>query len=1166
VRGGLGRGAHPLVAAQAAWLAASLADARGDRAGAEALRAPLGLVTEGFAIGPFGEGRASFATIYPPEREASGPALAASYPGKGHDVRWRPFAAAVRGGQIFLDGVLRPDEQAVGYVSIFVRSERAQPAALRIGSPGPVRVWLNGAPVFERDVLRRAALDQDAAAMRLGRGWNRILVKTVVADGAWRLFLRVTDPAGRPLPVTIASAQPAAGASRAPAERGRAPRVDTLADLLARRAAAASPKSSASAWLDLARVLAWLAPRDRDERAPAAAFDRALAAQPSFEALLGRADAASDDDERRRLLERAAGLPGVSPGWAAVLQVWLGEVARTGRREASGMARLREALAVDPGGWFAAVALADAELEAGLPLAGLARLRALPEDVRALPRVRRARARLEDAAGQRLLAERELEALAALRLTDVDLHHQLARWARVRGDGATARARLALAAAARPDLPALTVELARLEEGAGDVTGALGTLTALTDRMPDEPTALVALGKLLYRAGRPVEGLARLRTALVLRPQDPDLRRNVERLASADAGDATEADELARRFAADARTLVRPTAPRAADAGDGAIVLLDRRVVRMHPNGLCRTFAQRIVEVRTKRGAEDEKEFAVHYSPGTEEVEIRQARVYRRGAAGAISVREATERSDEDLSEPWYGIYYDNRAEIVRFDGLGPGDVIEVQYVVDDVSAENQLHGYFGDLRYVAEAIPKRRWDYTLIAPASRPIHANEPRLPRLERSVDIEGTERVYRFAATDVAKIEPEPAMPGLAEVAPYLHLSTYADWSEVGAAYWNLIEEQLHADDDVRQAARALVKPGMTAAERVRAVHAFVVRNTRYVGLEFGVHGYKPYKVAQVLARRFGDCKDKASLMLALLREVGVEAELVLVRTRRGGRIDAQPASLAIFDHAIVYVPALARYFDGTAEFAGGAELPAQDQGVPVLRVGPRGAELTETPVSPSGENRVERRWQVDLGPSGDGRVDEQLSVFGQAAPEWREHYQTAGERAERYGRVWTGRFPGARLGAVEMPGIDDREAPVRVHAVVEVPRLGRPAADGAVELPLTGRDTGLVRAYARLSSRRHELVLGYPWQHDEELTFRLPPGWRVTRAPGSRTVEGPFGRFRLDVEVGDDVVRVRSALDVKEVRIAPAEYGQFRAFLGEVDGVLEQALVVAPGAAS
>ena len=60
--------------------------------------------------------------------------------------------------------------------------------------------------------------------------------------------------------------------------------------------------------------------------------------------------------------------------------------------------------------------------------------------------------------------------------------------------------------------------------------------------------------------------------------------------------------------------------------------------------------------------------------------------------------------------------------------------------------------------------------------------------------------------------------------------------------------------------------------------------MLENTRYVALEFGIHGYKPYRVSQVLSRRFGDCKDKASLLMVLLREVGVEAELVLLRTRR------------------------------------------------------------------------------------------------------------------------------------------------------------------------------------------------------------------------------------------------------------------------------------------
>src|SRR5262245_66548878 len=87
--------------------------------------------------------------------------------------------------------------------------------------------------------------------------------------------------------------------------------------------------------------------------------------------------------------------------------------------------------------------------------------------------------------------------------------------------------------------------------------------------------------------------------------------------------------------------------------GSGAVVLLDRRVVRVHRNGLSRTFAQRIVQILSERGAEENKEFAVHYTPGSEQVDVRQARVYRRDPRGELQVLEATDRSDEDLSEPW---------------------------------------------------------------------------------------------------------------------------------------------------------------------------------------------------------------------------------------------------------------------------------------------------------------------------------------------------------------------------------------------------------------------------------------------------------------------------------------------------------------------------------
>jgi transglutaminase-like putative cysteine protease len=1170
-------GGAPLVAAQATFHLASLLDQRGDADGARAARAALGLFSRYSVIGSFGEGRAGFSQTFPPESERAAPAVERRYQGKLGEVGWRAGDELVRDGALVLDGMLRPDTQATAYVVAFARSPRDQDVALRLGSPGPTKIWVDGVLIHARDVTRTPAFDQDAAPARLRAGWNRIVVKTTVTDGSWRLYLRVTDPAGHALELGDGALPPGQEVKAAHARARKHPikklgAAETLEASLRKRATAApAGAAGADARVDLGRYLAWAEPGDREQHEAQAVLEDARARRPSVETFRLLADVARDEDERRRALEAAVELAvpsGTSAADArrtrALLLARLGDAARAQHRDAVALSRWREALAADPDCWPVALALADEEQSAGLPLVALARVEALPEATRAVPRVRRQWARLLDAVGRTRDADRLLEELTATRRHDVELLHELATRARNRGDGRAFVARLGEAAALRPDLPSLSLELSRALEGAGEGARAREVLLALAARLPDDAGVLAHLGKLLHRQGRKDEALGRLRAALALRPQDPELRRYAER-ASGDAD--APGEDLAREYAADARPIVEANARHPTTAVGDAVVLLDRRVVRIHRNGLARTFAQRIVAVRTEHGAEENKEIDVRYTPGSEDVEIRQARVYRRGADGALEVLEAADRDDVDLSEPWYGLYYDNRAEVVRFEGLHAGDVLEVQYVIEDVSAENQLADYFGDLETIAETIPKRRWEYTLIAPKDRPIYSNTPRVPGLEHAVTEQAAERVTTFAASDIASIEAEPAMPGLAEVAPYLHVSTYSTWEEVGAWYWRLVEEQLAPDDELRRAARAVIKPGDDERARVRAIHELVVTRTRYVGLEFGIHGFKPYKVTQVLERRFGDCKDKASLLVAMLREVGVEAELVLVRTRRGGMLDREPASLAVFDHAIAYVPKLDLYLDGTAEFSGVTELPNQDQGVMVLRVGPRGARFTQTPVLPSGDNRVDRRWRVDLGAGGDARIDEDLRIKGQAAADWREHYQTPGERVERYGRVWEDRHPGARLVSLEMPGIEDRDTPVVVRSVATVPRLGEPAAVAGsgkgLMLPLAVREADFSRTYARLGARKQDLLIAYPWQHDEEIAYRLPAGWGLRAGGTPRQIAGPFGRLTVDVtsEAGG-LVKVHTFLDVTRFRIPPAEYGAFRAFLGGIDAALAERITVGP----
>jgi hypothetical protein len=169
---------------------------------------------------------------------------------------------------------------------------------------------------------------------------------------------------------------------------------------------------------------------------------------------------------------------------------------------------------------------------------------------------------------------------------------------------------------------------------------------------------------------------------------------------------------------------------------------------------------------------------------------------------------------------------------------------------------------------------------------------------------------------------------------------------------------VREQLVVDAKIKAAVQEVLRglpKGADERAKVRALYKHVITSTRYVGLEFGIHGFKPYRTTDVYDRRFGDCKDKASLLKVMLAEAGIASHLVLVRTRDQGTVTATPASLSAFNHAITYVPSLDLYLDGTAEFSGPEELPSLDQGATVLIVKDgAGAELRTIPLSKSADN--------------------------------------------------------------------------------------------------------------------------------------------------------------------------------------------------------------------
>jgi hypothetical protein len=434
--------------------------------------------------------------------------------------------------------------------------------------------------------------------------------------------------------------------------------------------------------------------------------------------------------------------------------------------------------------------------------------------------------------------------------------------------------------------------------------------------------------------------------------------------------------------------------------------------------------------------------------------------------------------------------------------------------------------------------------------------------VPKLTQNVELRGLERVYSFRADDVPGVDAEPAMPPWSEVLGFVHVSTYPSYRDLGAWYWGLSRDQLELDGATRALVHRIAQGASSNREKVQKVYEWVVKNTRYVALEFGIYGYKPRRSVQTVSRGWGDCKDKAAVIVSMLGELGIPATMVLVRTGLRGRFRSEVASLAPFDHAIAYVPELDLYLDGTAEFTGSSELPSMDQGALALRVNAGDAQLVTLPDNDPARN-VKRR-QVDLRLDANGGAELELSyeTTGASASAWRRRYSAEATRQARVQEDLGREFPGLELSsgaaAIAMSDLSNFEQPVSVKVRARSPHVLRD--EGHSRSLVVTPSERLGQSYASLPRRDLDVDIGSFPTLDETYVVRLGPGYSVLGLPKPEQHEGPFGQYSVEVSADSAEVRVHSRLSLRVSRVGPQSYAEFRRFCHGVDAAFDQRLVL------
>ena len=1163
---------------------------RGDLEGAAAKVRSLVFVGNWITVGPFdNENRGGFKQAFEPENELDQPiSVVRSFTGKERAVKWRVPPEPAAYGWVDFGALMRPRDQICAYATTFVHAKGGTKAPRTVsiwaGASGAFRVWWNGEKVIEDAGYRDLDIDRFAAKVTLQTGSNRLMVKVCGDDDSPKLALRIGDEKGAPEQGIEAVADPslvppkldkkkddkgagagAKGSIEGPMQAFRrllgklaepeeiVPAIGITGRPITSPAASDDDKKKAptegeAVHLEaFSRYLYATGGDDHTEHLARDLASRAADAHPTVARLLLAGELAEDRNQRRARVDKAAELAG---GAEKDLDVLLAQavLARTSTNWRDAVPIYEKIIARDPENVRATLGFVELYGEAGLARTALA---ALEKSVARNPS---SVALLRVYAGQLRALGRDTEAseaesrYSALRFDDTSFLSEQVDLAIARRDVQGAERWLGRFVQAEPDGAWAHAFAARTYRSLGKKDLALSEYQAALAIAPEDVTIMRAMSDVYGEEDKRDEQLKLLRQILAIVPQAKDVREYLEHVEPP----KPRADE-AYAWAPEKFLPLRNTS----DKRYPKRTLKNLTVTTVFPNGLASRFHQIVYMPVTDEAAQGAREFAFSYQGDRQVVTLRAAKVYRPDG----KIDEAIDTGESGVANPAISMYTSTRTFYVRFPRLSAGDIVELRYRVEDVTLRNDIADYFGEVEYLQSDEPIASSEYILIAPKTRKLNVFTSKLPGLTKDVSESGDQTIMKIVANDVPPLLPEGAMPPWSEVLGHVHVSTFKTWDEVGQFYWGLAKDQFDVDDEVRKKVRELTKGLKDDAAKVKAIYRFATE-LRYVALEFGIEGIRPRRASQTMARGWGDCKDKATLIVTMLREIGISSTIVLVRTQMRGGMESEPASLAPFDHAIAYVPSLDLYLDGTAEHTGSNELPVMDRDAFALQINEGKAKLVRLPQPGPEATSVKRTVDVTLAADGSAQVATDTTVSGAFAPDWRMRYLAEGTQRDRLTRDLAGDFGPVELasgkGGAETNDLNNEEEPVRVRAKAKAASFARKEGD-TLSVP-AGPVQNLAASMAAQSTRTQDIVTGPLSTRDETWTIKLPAGLKATRLPLALATDTPFGSFSIKVEDVAGKVTVKSTLTIKRARITPGEYLAWRAFCEAADRAFGQRVVV------
>ena len=314
--------------------------------------------------------------------------------------------------------------------------------------------------------------------------------------------------------------------------------------------------------------------------------------------------------------------------------------------------------------------------------------------------------------------------------------------------------------------------------------------------------------------------------------------------------------------------------------------------------GVEQTDAQ--IKIISESGVQAFGQLKVGYSALSEKLDIAYVRTRKPDG----TVVTAQESAVQDLTFADAPVYTDYHVKDISVPSLRPGDVLEYRFI--KTIASPLAPGQFWTSYNFAEHGIILDEELEINVPKDRQIKLKSK--PGYEAKITEDGDRRIYRWTHsrlkndddTDKKKKKKKAAD----DEVPSVQLTTFKSWEELGAWYAGLERERRIPDDSVKKEAAALVKGKTDDMAKVKALYEYVSRNIRYVSLSFGLGRIQPHPASEALANGYGDCKDKNTLLAALLDAEGFHSTSVLIGSKI--KLDPDIPSPSQFDHVITRVP--------------------------------------------------------------------------------------------------------------------------------------------------------------------------------------------------------------------------------------------------------------------